>query len=85
MAEYKIFFRRSAEKDLLLIPRKDLQKILRTVKALSDEPRPAGSERLSGQERYRVRHGRYRIVYSVEDDRLTMWAFKVGQIRDICY
>lgn len=84
MAEYKIFFRRSVEKDVILIPRKDLQKVLRMVKGLSGDPRPEGSEKLSGQERYRLRHGRFRIVYSIEDDQLTMWAFKTGQRRDIC-
>ena len=70
MAAYKLYFRESVEKDFSSIPKKDLVKILRRIEALADNPRPSGCEKLTGQERYRVRHGRYRIVYSVQDEDL---------------
>ena len=53
MAEYKVYFKESVEKDLNTIPKKDLQKILRRIETLSQEPRPQGHEKLTGQERYR--------------------------------
>ncbi len=83
MAEYKIYFKESVEKDVSTIPQKDLQKILRRIKALAQDPRPAGHEKLTGQERYRVRQGRYRIVYSIQDKELTVWVVKVGHRKDI--
>lgn len=83
MAVYKVYFKASVEKDLRTIPKKDLKKILRRIGELADNPRPSGCEKLTGQERYRHRQGRYRIVYSIQDDELTVWVVKVGHRRDI--
>jgi mRNA interferase RelE/StbE len=83
MAGYSVFFRESVEKDLRTIPKKDLKKILQRIHLLVAEPRPQGCEKLTGQERYRIRQGRYRIVYSIQDDELTVWIVKVGQRKDI--
>jgi mRNA interferase RelE/StbE len=78
MAEYKVYFKESVEKDFGSIPKKDLQRILRRIEALATNPRPKGHEKLTGQERYRIRQGRYRIVYSIQDKELTVWVVKVG-------
>jgi len=78
MAEYKVYFKESVEKDFCAIPKTDLQKILRRIQALTEDPRPQGHEKLTGQERYRIRQGRYRIVYSIQDKELTVWIVKVG-------
>ncbi len=83
MAAYRLFFKKSVEKDISSIPKKDLRKILGRIRALPEDPRPAGCEKLSGQERYRLRQGRYRIVYSIQDDALTVWVVKVGHRKDI--
>ncbi len=83
MAEYEILFKESVYKDLKTIPKADLRKILSRIKKHSDDPRPAGCEKLTGQERYRLRQGRYRIVYSIQDDKLTIWVVKVGHRKDI--
>jgi len=83
MAAYKIFFRESVEKDLREIPKKDLRKILHRIKLLSDNPWPPGHEKLTGQERYRIRQGRYRIVYSIQEKELTVWIVEVGQRKDV--
>ena len=83
MAAYKIYFKKSVEKDLKVIPKKDLVKILERIEALAENPRPPGCEKLSGQQKYRLRQGRYRILYSVQDDELTIWVVKVGHRKDI--
>ena len=83
MAEYKIFFKKSVEKDFKVIPKKDLKKILDRIEALAEDPRPPGCEKLTGQHRYRLRQGRYRILYSIQDDELTVWVVKVGHRKDI--
>ena len=83
MAAYKIFFKKSVEKDFKVIPKKDLKKILDRIETLSENPRPPGCEKLTGQQRYRLRQGRYRILYSVQDDELTVWVVKVGHRKDI--
>ncbi|MCF8105094.1 MAG: type II toxin-antitoxin system RelE/ParE family toxin [Desulfohalobiaceae bacterium] len=83
MVAYKIFFKKSVQKDLSSIPKNDLKKILSRIENLGEDPRPAGCEKLTGQERYRLRQGRYRILYSIQDDELTIWIVKVGQRKDV--
>ena len=78
MAGYKSFFKESVEKDFRLIPKKDVQKILIQIEALAKDPRPQGHEKLTGQEKYRIRQGQYRIIYSIQDKELTVWVVKVG-------
>jgi mRNA interferase RelE/StbE len=77
MAGYKIFFKKSVWKDFKAIPGKDLNKILPSIESLGEDPRQPGSKKLSGQERYRFRVGRYRIIYSIQDEELTIWVVKV--------
>jgi mRNA interferase RelE/StbE len=83
MAAYKVFFKKSVQKDLDPIPKKDLKRILNRIAGLAEKPRPTGCEKLTGKERYRLRQGRYRIVYSIQDDELTVWVVKVGHRKDI--
>ena len=78
MAVYELFFKKSVQKDFDAIPKKDLKRILNRIVTLAENPRPPGCEKLTGQERYRLRQGRYRIVYSIQDDELTVWVVKVG-------
>ena len=83
MAVYKVFFKKSVRKDLSTIPKNILKKILSRINSLGEEPRPEGCEKLTGQERYRLRQGKYRILYSIQDDELTIWIVKVGHRKDV--
>ena len=83
MAKYKIRVKKSAEKELGKIPKKELLKIIDKIKSLSDDPHPAGSIRLTNQEKYRVRVGNYRILYKVEDNILTVFVVKIGHRKDV--
>ena len=83
MAAYKVHFKASVEKDFATIPKKDVKKILKRIDTLTENPRPWGSEKLTGRGRYRLRQGRYRIVYSIQDDELTVWVVKVGHHKSI--
>jgi len=83
MAAYSILFKESVRKDLAAIPAKDLLRIMERIGMLAEEPRPMGSEKLSAQERYRIRQGNYRIVYSIQDQELTVWVVKVAHRREV--
>ncbi|RJQ54066.1 MAG: type II toxin-antitoxin system RelE/ParE family toxin [Desulfobacteraceae bacterium] len=83
MVEYDIYFRESVWKDLKGIPKRDLQNILKRIDSLSEDPRPFGCEKLTGQDRYRLRQGKYRIIYSIQDKELTVWIVKVGHRKDV--
>jgi mRNA interferase RelE/StbE len=83
MARYELTFKPSVAKDLRDIPRADVQRILARIETLRDDPRPPGCEKLSAQERYRLRQGNYRILYTVGNAELIVEVVKVGHRRDV--
>jgi len=83
MGRYKLVFKKSVAKDLRDISKKDVARILKCFGALFEDPRASGCEKLSGQERYRVRPGVYRIVYEIKDDMLIVVVVKIGHRRDV--
>ena len=83
MANYKIYIKPSATKELEKVPKKVLQKIVGRIKRLSINPRPFGCEKLSDEEKYRIRHGNHRIVYLIENEKLFVIVVKVGHRRDV--
>lgn len=83
MAGYRILLRDSVRKDLEAIPKRDLQRIMERISSLAASPRPRGCQKLSDRERYRVRQGNYRIIYSIQDLELTIWVVKVAHRREV--
>jgi mRNA interferase RelE/StbE len=81
VARYRVQIKTSAIKELEAVaPKKERQRLARRISALGREPRPRGCQKLAGEEeRYRVRQGRYRIVYSVNDSEQIVEVVKVGQ------
>jgi mRNA interferase RelE/StbE len=73
----------SVAKDLRCSAESDVQRSLARIAALRDDPRPPGAEKLSAQERYRVRQGVYRILYTIDDAVLIVEVVKVGHRRDV--
>lgn len=83
MASYELVFKKSVAKDLREFPKADVRRILQRIRSLADEPRPPGCEKLSGQERYRLRQGVYRIVYEIDDRVLIVLVVKVAHREDV--
>ena len=83
MASYKVYIKPSAVKEIESLPKKDRSRVVQKIKRLATDPRPPGCEKLTGEEKYRIRQGRYRIVYSITDKELIVIIVKVGHRRDI--
>ena len=83
MAGNKIKIKQSAKKELLKSPKRELQKVTNKILSLSENPRPSGVEKLSGDDKYRIRQGNYRIIYSIHDEQLIITVVKIGHRRDI--
>ena len=83
MGKYRVLIRKSAADELSSIPERDLRRVVERIRSLGEEPRPHGCEKLSAQERYRIRQGDYRIVYSIDDAGRTVEIFKVGHRSEI--
>ena len=84
MAKYSLTFKESVAKDLRNIPKKDIKRILKCVVLLCTDPRSEGCIKLSGQERYRVRQGVYRIIYEIQETELVIMVVKVAH-RSVFY
>lgn len=78
MESYKIVIKRSAAKEIEALPKQLRVKIIAKIQALSDEPRPSGVKKLSGEEKYRICQGDYRILYRIEDAIITVTVVKVS-------
>ena len=84
MVSYKVEFKRSAAREIEAIANKKLRRqIVSRIAGLASDPRPAGCQKLSGQEAYRIRQAAYRIVYTIEDDTLIVVVVKKGHRRDV--
>ena len=83
MASYRLLIKPSAAKELEGLPRKDRSRVVARMQGLSDQPRPPGCEKLTGHDLFRVRQGKYRILYEVQDHDLVVIVFKIGHRRDV--
>lgn len=83
MADYKIEIKKSAQKEIYSLQNNYLSKIIKKINSLSKNPRPSGCKKLSGDEKYRVRVGSFRILYSIEDDVLVIYVVKVGHRNNV--
>ena len=78
MASYSLAFKKSVAKDLRTIPNNDVKRILNRIKSLCENPRAEACVKLSGEEKYRVRQGVYRIIYEIQDKELIILVVKVA-------
>ena len=85
MAEYRLLIKSSAAKEIDAVGAKiDRQRIVKRIQALAQDPRGQGSEKLAGYaDRYRVRQGRFRIIYLIDDRRSEVTIFKVGHRKEV--
>ncbi len=83
MARYELRFKSSVAKDLRGVPPADVRRLLARIETLRDDPRPPGAEKLSALERYRLRQGAYRILYTVADAEAGIEIVKVGHRREV--
>lgn len=85
MASYRVLIKPSAAREIEAVDQKrDRQRIVAKILALAEEPRPAGCEKLAVEsDRYRVRVGRHRILYSIADDELVVLVVRVAHRKDV--
>lgn len=83
MENYKLLIKPSAVKEIEVIPKKDRARITGKIQELASNPRPHGYEKLSGEEKYRLRQGTYRIVYSIDDSAREVLIVKIGHRKDV--
>ena len=84
MGSYSLEVKRSAVRELEDLPtRKDRRLVVDRISELAGKPRPPGSEKLVGGDRYRVRQGSYRIVYEIDDAARVVRIVRVAHRREV--
>jgi mRNA interferase RelE/StbE len=83
VASSSVGIKHSAAKELEELPLKDRRRVISRVRALATDPRPRGCEKLSGQEKYRIRTGDLRVLYEIDDTISTVTIVKIGHRRDV--
>ncbi len=82
---YKVFYSKTALKEIKLLPKQYAKKIYEKSEMLAENPRPTGCKKLVGnkEEIWRIRIGDYRILYTIEDQVKIVDIRKVGHRKDI--
>lgn len=80
---YSVSVKRSAEKELRGVRGRQLRRLIERIRSLAEEPRPAGVEKLSTLERYRIRQGDWRVLYEIDDGARVVTIVKVGHRKEV--
>ena len=81
---YGVLVLPSAERELEEIPTRELGRVLARIELLSTQPRPLGVQKLRGsKDRYRIRQGRYRILFRIDETAKTVFVYSVGDRKDV--
>jgi len=83
VASYSLLIKRSAARELEELPLKDRRRIVQRIQLLAAAPRPVGCEKLTGEDKYRVRQGDYRILYTIEDASRSVVVVRIAQRGDV--
>ena len=85
MERSRILIKPSAVKEIEgVAQKKDRQRVVARIQSLAENPRPPGCQKLLGQgDRYRVREGHHRIIYSIDDEAKLVHVVKVGHRKDV--
>jgi mRNA interferase RelE/StbE len=84
VAAYSVLIKRSAAKELEGIPKRQRERLVSKIRALASNPRPRGSEKLAGDDKFRIRHGVYRVLYEVHDITVLVVVVRAAHRREVC-
>ena len=82
MASYSLLIKPSAAKELETVPKKDRLRIVRKIQSLARDPHPEGCEKLTGREQYRLRQGRFRVLYSISEAERIVLIVKIAHRKE---
>ncbi|NKB87086.1 MAG: type II toxin-antitoxin system RelE/ParE family toxin [Acidobacteria bacterium] len=81
---YRLEIARIAERYFDRLERATQQRLRAAIEELTEEPRPRGCRKLQGyDDAYRIRVGRYRVIYSVDDQEVIVLIVKLGHRRAV--
>jgi len=79
---YEIFVLPTAQRDLDKLEGSAFARIIKKVRGLTGEPRPAGCLKLTGEEGYRLRVGDHRVLYRIDDQSKRVYLYRIKHRKD---
>lgn len=84
MNNYQLIISKSVQKQIDKLPSTIIEKIIKKLKELSNQPRPNGVIKLKGFEhQYRIRVGDYRLRYDIDDSHLEIKILQCKHRREV--
>ena len=80
---YRLLILKKAQKELSKVTGKNYEQIKEAILKLADDPRPKGSKKLTGREGWRIRVGKYRIIYEIDDKGKSIIILHIGHRKDV--
>jgi len=80
---YTVFVERYAQKQIMKLDRKIIPVIKNAISGLAENPRPKGYKKLKGEDAYRIRVRDFRIIYEIDDTKITVIVITVGHRKEI--
>ena len=80
---YEVELRRNVKKALDRLQLQEYQRITSVLLGLEENPRPAGIEKITGTELWRIREGNYRLIYHINDEKKIITVVRIGHRRDV--
>jgi len=80
---FSILLLPSAERDCDRLSREIYQRCRKTLLKLETNPRPAGCQKLVGEDGYRIRFGDYRILYRIDDPSKKIYVYRIKHRREV--
>jgi mRNA interferase RelE/StbE len=80
---YSIIILRRAQSELASLPKESYEKVKAAISALSDNARPHGCKKLIGREGWRIRVGKYHMIYNIDNKAQTIAVLHVGHRSNI--
>lgn len=81
--EYKIIIKPSAQRDLDILPNREVEKIATRISHLAENPKPFGVQKLHGAEGYRIRSGNYRILFEIDEHEKHVNIYRVKHRKEV--
>ena len=80
---YEIIIKPSAQKDLDKLPFSEIKRIASKLEQLRANPRPIGIQKLSDQEGFRIRSGKYRILFAIDDEARSIFVYRLKHRKNV--
>jgi mRNA interferase RelE/StbE len=80
---YKVTILPAAEKEILRLNSPAYDQVRAKLLALPENPRPSGCRKLHDSDGWRLRVGRYRIIYEINDAHQSVTVLKVAHRKDV--